>query len=117
MNASVINAYINNFEIFFARIDVKYILSRPPADWTGLCGRITKEILADFIGSVEKPSIDDELLICICGSDEFTNLINGSVPRFNSNRILQAIVFITEQFFTKNQDCFNIAVLLSPLFW
>lgn len=60
-------------------IEIKYILSRPPDGWTGLRGRINKDILSEFLGDVAKPSVEEELLICICGPDEFTEMINGYV--------------------------------------
>lgn len=62
---------------FFYRIEIKYILSRPPDEWTGLRGRINKDILVEFLGDIDLPSTEEELLICVCGPDEFTEMING----------------------------------------
>ena len=62
---------------FLHRLKMKYILSRPSDDWNGLRGRIDKGILADALSNIEKPAIEHELLLCICGSTEFTELIKG----------------------------------------
>ncbi|XP_065057576.1 cytochrome b5 reductase 4-like [Rhopilema esculentum] len=59
------------------RFHVKYILSRPSNEWAGLRGRIAKDVLMDFLGNIQKSDVEEDLLVCICGSDDFTMLMKS----------------------------------------
>eukprot|EP00794_Sanderia_malayensis_P000417 gene417-1053_t len=63
----------NNRDTF----NVEYILSKPSEGWNGFSGRINKDILFEFLANAEKPEHEEDLLICICGSEEFTELMKG----------------------------------------
>ena len=63
------------FYCLLNRVDIQYILSRPPDGWTGLRGRINQDVLNEVFGNIDRPSVEEELLICICGPDEFTEAI------------------------------------------
>lgn len=49
--------------------EVRHILSRPDKEWTGLTGRIRKEILE---GSIPRPGEKRKILFCACGPLPFT---------------------------------------------
>ena len=49
--------------------EVVYILSNPHPEWTGLTGRVRKDILEEFIVSSGE---EDKLMFCACGPTPFT---------------------------------------------
>jgi NAD(P)H-flavin reductase len=55
-------------------ISVRYSLTRPDADWSGLKGRPTREMIEDFL-SKEKEK-EKEQVVVICGSYDFNSGIS-----------------------------------------
>lgn len=51
---------------------VRYVLSEPPSDWTGLTGRIRKELLEELS---PKPTNEEKVLLCVCGPTQFTQKV------------------------------------------
>ncbi|KAK2180957.1 hypothetical protein NP493_419g06005 [Ridgeia piscesae] len=51
------------------RFQVRHILSRPHTEWTGLKGRVSMDLVEEFIPRVGK---DSNILFCACGPTEFT---------------------------------------------
>jgi NAD(P)H-flavin reductase len=51
-------------------ISIRYSLTRPDADWTGLKGRPTKEMIQDILTK------EKEQVVVICGSYDFNSDIS-----------------------------------------
>ncbi|KAI0224218.1 Cytochrome b5 reductase 4 [Lamellibrachia satsuma] len=52
-----------------SRFHVKYVLSRPQPEWTGLRGRVCLDLVKGFVPPVAKNS---NILFCVCGPAQFT---------------------------------------------
>lgn len=78
---------LDALQYLYPQFKVFYVLDKPPADWQGYSGYITKEMIQETM-----PSPSDDHLICVCGPPPMMYHVSGNKATDNSQGELQGLL-------------------------